>query len=369
MKTLIMSGLLLASALTPALAADMTFERALNVAKEPQNWLLHHGNYQGHRFSPLKQINADNVKDLKVAFTVGARRLRGRWHALQVRQPRSDAAGRGRHHVRARRLGHGLRDRPHQRHQGHVQVEVRSADRQGLGRRRRLLRRQQPRRGLVEGQGDLDLRSTAACSRSTRPPARRSGSARSPIRPSARPSRSRRWWCATSRSSARPAASSASAAISTGPTSIPASRLGAPTRSRAPASPATRPGRTARSAGSTAAARSGRPRPTTPTPTHSIRASAMPAPITMSNTGRATTNGRRACWRFLLPTARSNGASSTRPTIRIDFDEISEHPIINAKINGEDRKLVVHAARNGFYYALDRTQRLVRGRQAICRSD
>jgi alcohol dehydrogenase (cytochrome c) len=27
-----------------------------------------------------------------------------------------------------------------------------------------------------------------------------------------------------------------------------------------------------------------------------------------------------------------------------DFDEISEHPIIDAKINGEDRKLVVHAA-------------------------
>ena len=43
------------------------------------------------------------------------------------------------------------------------------------------------------------------------------------------------------------------------------------------------------------------------------------------------------------------------PNDPYDFDEISEHPIINAKINGEDRKLVVHAARNGFYYALDRT--------------
>ena len=38
-----------------------------------------------------------------------------------------------------------------------------------------------------------------------------------------------------------------------------------------------------------------------------------------------------------------------------DFDEVSEHPIINAKVDGADRKLVVHAARNGFYYALDRT--------------
>jgi alcohol dehydrogenase (cytochrome c) len=64
-------ALLTATALTPASAADMTFERALNVAKEPQNWLLHHGNYQGHRFSQLSEINTDTVKNLKVAFTVG----------------------------------------------------------------------------------------------------------------------------------------------------------------------------------------------------------------------------------------------------------------------------------------------------------
>jgi alcohol dehydrogenase (cytochrome c) len=42
------------------------------------------------------------------------------------------------------------------------------------------------------------------------------------------------------------------------------------------------------------------------------------------------------------------------PNDPYDYDEISEHPIINAKVNGEDRKLVVHAARNGFFYALDR---------------
>src|SRR6266436_9938514 len=64
------ASLLVATALTPVGAADMTFELALNVGKEPQNWLLHHGNYQGHRFSQLKEINADTVKHLKVAFTV-----------------------------------------------------------------------------------------------------------------------------------------------------------------------------------------------------------------------------------------------------------------------------------------------------------
>ena len=54
------------------------------------------------------------------------------------------------------------------------------------------------------------------------------------------------------------------------------------------------------------------------------------------------------------------------PNDPYDFDEISEHPIINAKVNGEDRKLVVHAARNGFYYALDRINgSFVAGKQYV----
>jgi alcohol dehydrogenase (cytochrome c) len=64
------ASLVLATALTPVCAADMTHERALNVAKEPQNWLLHHGNYEGHRFSALKEINTGNVANLKLAFTL-----------------------------------------------------------------------------------------------------------------------------------------------------------------------------------------------------------------------------------------------------------------------------------------------------------
>ena len=64
------ASLLTATALTPAGAADMTTERALNPQREPQNWILHHGNYQGHRYSLLKEINADTVKNLKPAFTV-----------------------------------------------------------------------------------------------------------------------------------------------------------------------------------------------------------------------------------------------------------------------------------------------------------
>jgi alcohol dehydrogenase (cytochrome c) len=79
MKSLSIAALLLmGSALTPVGAADMTQERALTASsKEPQNWLLHHGNYEGHRFSQLKTINTGNVKDLKIAFSVALGGIEG----------------------------------------------------------------------------------------------------------------------------------------------------------------------------------------------------------------------------------------------------------------------------------------------------
>ena len=64
-------ALAVSGALTAARAADMSFERALNADSEPQNWLLHHKNYQGHRFSALKEINTSTVGDLRLAFTIG----------------------------------------------------------------------------------------------------------------------------------------------------------------------------------------------------------------------------------------------------------------------------------------------------------
>src|SRR6516162_9379739 len=65
-----MAALLAGTALTPVRAADMTYDRALNVANEPQNWVLHHGNYQGHRFSQLREINTETVKNLKPVFSM-----------------------------------------------------------------------------------------------------------------------------------------------------------------------------------------------------------------------------------------------------------------------------------------------------------
>lgn len=55
----------------PAKAADdVTQERLLAADKEPGNWLLHHKNFSAQRFSSLNDINRNNVKDLKVAWTL-----------------------------------------------------------------------------------------------------------------------------------------------------------------------------------------------------------------------------------------------------------------------------------------------------------
>jgi alcohol dehydrogenase (cytochrome c) len=53
-----------------AMAADVTTPRLLNANKEPQNWLQVNKDYAAHRYSELDQINKNNVKDLHVAFTV-----------------------------------------------------------------------------------------------------------------------------------------------------------------------------------------------------------------------------------------------------------------------------------------------------------
>ena len=45
-------------------SAQVTPERLLNSAKEPQNWLMYSGDYAGHRFSALDQVNTTNGKSL-----------------------------------------------------------------------------------------------------------------------------------------------------------------------------------------------------------------------------------------------------------------------------------------------------------------
>ena len=42
--------------------AQVTPQRLLNSAKEPQNWLTYSGDYAGRRFSTLDQINTANAQ-------------------------------------------------------------------------------------------------------------------------------------------------------------------------------------------------------------------------------------------------------------------------------------------------------------------
>jgi len=66
----VLASALLASASTVALAGEVTSDRLMNADKEPQNWLMVNKDYASHRYSELDQINRDNVKNLRVAFTV-----------------------------------------------------------------------------------------------------------------------------------------------------------------------------------------------------------------------------------------------------------------------------------------------------------
>ncbi len=64
------SSLALAFALgaPAARAAEVTYQRLVN--PEPQNWLMNHHDFSAHRFSALDAINKGNVKNLRLAFAV-----------------------------------------------------------------------------------------------------------------------------------------------------------------------------------------------------------------------------------------------------------------------------------------------------------
>jgi glucose dehydrogenase len=47
----------------------LSFERIRNSASEPHNWLTYWGDYQGHHFSVLKEINTANVRQLQARWT------------------------------------------------------------------------------------------------------------------------------------------------------------------------------------------------------------------------------------------------------------------------------------------------------------
>ncbi len=135
------SSLLIATTLTPVRAADVTNERMLNPQREPQNWILHHGNYQGHRFSLLKEIDTASVKNMRLAYSValsgfqsGGRYAFGNLEATPIVEDGIMYVPDGWGSVYAIDLTAGKK--------GRHQMEDGSRHRPRLGGRRRLLRRQ-----------------------------------------------------------------------------------------------------------------------------------------------------------------------------------------------------------------------------------
>jgi alcohol dehydrogenase (cytochrome c) len=71
MRRLPLSLLLLAG----SLAAQVTPDRLLNADKEPQNWLNYSGGFMSQRYSPLTQITPANIKNLELQWVFQARSL------------------------------------------------------------------------------------------------------------------------------------------------------------------------------------------------------------------------------------------------------------------------------------------------------
>ena len=64
--------------IAPAGAGDVDAQRLVNADSQPADWLTYHGTYKSWHYSGLDQINASNVKDLKVAWShVTPRSTRG----------------------------------------------------------------------------------------------------------------------------------------------------------------------------------------------------------------------------------------------------------------------------------------------------
>src|SRR6187397_1948885 len=72
------SAVLAVASLRVSAQAPVTYERLLNAAKEPQNYLTYGGDYFSTRYSTLTQITPANVKNLNLAWVYQAS-VTGSW--------------------------------------------------------------------------------------------------------------------------------------------------------------------------------------------------------------------------------------------------------------------------------------------------
>ena len=64
----LLSGKVAVGEVAPPVVAGFNYDRILNAREEPQNWLTYYGAYDGQLYSPLDQLNTENVKRLLPAW-------------------------------------------------------------------------------------------------------------------------------------------------------------------------------------------------------------------------------------------------------------------------------------------------------------
>jgi alcohol dehydrogenase (cytochrome c) len=78
----VLTGLML-MVLTAAIGAQVTADRLLRAAEEPQNWITYSGGYAGQRHSPLTQITPGNVKNLELKWIL-PNQVFGAWQSSPI---------------------------------------------------------------------------------------------------------------------------------------------------------------------------------------------------------------------------------------------------------------------------------------------
>ncbi len=80
---LILPVLLVLAVMALRLDAQVTYDRLLRAASEPQNWLTYSGTYASERYSLLRQIDSSNVKNLEQKWVL-QNQVFGAWQASPI---------------------------------------------------------------------------------------------------------------------------------------------------------------------------------------------------------------------------------------------------------------------------------------------
>ncbi len=75
--------LVLVVALLPRLHAQVTYDQLVRAAQDPKNWLMYNGNYTSNRYTLLKQVDPDTVRNLEQKWVFQGNVI-GNWEATPL---------------------------------------------------------------------------------------------------------------------------------------------------------------------------------------------------------------------------------------------------------------------------------------------